>query len=255
MASTLLNPACDTCYDCCPQCDDYDEPWYVWLEKFVNYSEVFDSFVFFDSFPWQGYAQHYWSSNLHSVLNNLLAEIAFSSGIWGVGGTYKTYDASDAEYSFGPSVEATGTVYIKHLFPPGSWQPIGIRFHDFKFHSIAIRNHCGSETRNGTGVIAFKMSQVTGYYYSLPDNTQNQEFYIEALSLNNINNLQSCEHLPLECDATNHLYSVNGGLNVYANYAGTSMYYYNVYLPLVQSLVSSSQIKYSGQMYLGTTAP
>ncbi len=91
MPSTLLNPACDTCYECCLPCGDYNSP-NVWYALFCNVAAINT-----------GYANrvvhtdgkcYFWESNsLAADINDLLVSFA-TMALSSTAGNKRTYTSS-----------------------------------------------------------------------------------------------------------------------------------------------------------------
>lgn len=254
----LLSPACDPYYDCCRQCTDYYDSyydprqWYAWADKFQSSgSGVVDTVILVG--PGTSPAQYYWSaSDLHTVLNNLLAAVAWDLPI--AVGAENNYKATVEEISVS-GVSASGTLYFRPVEdPPSAWYPASIEFTNFRFRVLEIYSRCTGD-RYARGDIRFDVSQVAGPYETLPGSTQDKPFTLTtnsglALSINR----QLCAVLPLLGRSTDSMFGYGNPFLAQASTgSGDAMYSFD--LPLALYGTSPFPTHYRGQLYLGTTPP
>lgn len=173
MTTTLLNPGCDTCYYCdpCPQCGDYDEYWYLWLDDFEP--SPYNSPSNVQSVANAPYVavHYYWeSSNLHTVLNNILASFIFPTTEPSVTTpTYKQYyHPTIALTGITASAIAKAAVYdigTGVVDPSATWYAGSVTFSEFEIVSPSIINYCNG-TRSGHSTLRFKAHSSGGPYTS-----------------------------------------------------------------------------------------
>ncbi len=254
MTTTLLSPACDPCYDCCQQCEDYYDPnqWYAWSDKFASSgSGVVDTVILVG--PGTSPAQYYWSaSDLHTTLNDLLAAVAWELPLDVL--TEKNYKATVEEISIS-GASASGTINFRPVQdPPSAWYPVSIAFTNFRFRILEIYSRCTGD-RYARGDIRFDVSQVAGPYETLPGTTQDKPFSLTtnsglALSINR----QLCSVLPLLGRSTDSMAGYGNPFLAQAS-TGSGDALYGFDPPLALYGTSPFPTHYKGQIYLGTTPP
>lgn len=140
----------------CVQCSDYYDPseWFLWLDSFGPPTDNSGNINTWHTGNDTENRQYYWSdSNLHTVLNNLLANFQFTNPPTNITGPAKRYSVSTVSFS-GVTASATLNYQYRAIAsdPWSPWITKTVVFSEFEYQQIYIDNICGGDRRGHTRI-------------------------------------------------------------------------------------------------------